>query len=81
LGRGSFIFAAALGGFAGVRCRSHLPPSRQVRYRSGDQELIKIGKKTYYRGGNDPLMPACVRRDESVVASTIEDDRIAAIVL
>jgi hypothetical protein len=48
-------------------------------YRSGDQELIKIGKET--RGGDAPRMPACVRRDDCVVASTVEDDRIAAIVL
>ena len=29
---------------------------------SGDQELIKIGKETYYRGGDDNLMPT--RKDQ-----------------
>jgi hypothetical protein len=29
---------------------------------SGDQELVKIGKETYYRGGGDNLMPT--RKDQ-----------------
>jgi hypothetical protein len=34
----------------------------QEYYCSGDQELIKIGKETYYRGGDDKLMPT--RKDQ-----------------
>jgi len=32
-------------------------PVWQEYFCSGDQELIKIGKETYYRGGDDNLMP------------------------
>jgi hypothetical protein len=37
-------------------------PVWQEYYCSGDQELIKIGKETYYRGGDDNLMPT--RKDQ-----------------
>jgi len=37
-------------------------PFWQEYYCSGDQELIKIGKETYYRGGDDNLMPT--RKDQ-----------------
>ncbi len=37
-------------------------PVWQEYYCSGDQELIKIGKETYYRGGDNNLMPT--RKDQ-----------------
>jgi hypothetical protein len=37
-------------------------PVWQEYYCSGDQELIKIGKETYYRGGDGDLMPT--RKDQ-----------------
>jgi hypothetical protein len=37
-------------------------PVWQEYYCSGDQELIKIGKETYYRGGDGGLMPT--RKDQ-----------------
>jgi hypothetical protein len=38
-------------------------PIWQEYYCSGDQELIKLGKETYYRGGDGNLMPT--RKDQS----------------
>jgi hypothetical protein len=37
-------------------------PVWQEYYCSGDQELIKIGPETYYRGGDGNLMPT--RKDQ-----------------